>query len=991
MRGRAGSGPAGVPKLRAQAAVGVAGVDPTSDGVTSGIGAASAVGLATTGPTYPLGLLAWTQKGFATANGGTTDPIDTSGATMLFAHVSLANGTTVSVTDNKGNSWHLYDAEDDAFTGFSGVAASQIYVCDNTPLTVGPGHTVSATGANTKASIQFSAWRSSTPWTIGQIQSDGGTLPHGAGGSVTTVGTNELVLTMVTSRGSPIVSVGSGFAIFGILPGDTNAYPSGVACRIYPTASASLDPIWTDVDGVRSAVQTITFQGGNWGDGIFGAGSATGTSTVSAEGVGTIPGASGLASGVGFASAGSDPATVFWQAAGTRIVKSNVGLDAEEVASAGYTTARASKPHTTGLWYCEIEVISGVGFNQAFGVSDDTTPAGSGLDVYNPAQCGGTRQDGFSFLNGFTAPGSALLGTVNVGTRIGLAIDCDHQELYLANNNSWIGSANPVTRTNPRIAWSGQAGINIYPWVSLQAGKVRIHASAATQTYAAPTGYTAWGDTPAVSTGVGSSSGHGTATGISPPPTGTRLVAHAEGYGGTTGGVTNSADTTGANILILHTTQFNVATVSDSKGNTWTLLGYTDNGSIRDYVYYVDSQTPLVGAGHTVTYGGSDTYSSAELLAFYIPGPWTFDEIGGVAGTTPTGPSLTTEQADELVISTAAGDGPGVSFISVTDGFTIITSGAGVGGFNFVTASAFKVQPSLATIQAIWTATSPNSAATQIFAFKPTIAVADTIGAALGTGAASGQGRSDARSVGVSAGTGTAISTGRADSYIIGNAAGLGEAVGIAEAGTTTGDATGTGSATGVGRSDKYGVSSTAGLGTATAVGRADFHAVGGAAGVGSAVGIAGAADIGAVGNAAGVGSAVGQAAAGAADGYATGLGIATGVGRADARADGVAAGSGTASGFSAASGRPPVIWLPPSQVPTRHDAVAPGALLTLAVSLLAGRATGEIVRSPEEIIRSSDATASGDLLVLTFEISVIGSASGFDAIKHDNEFMLMV
>jgi hypothetical protein len=120
-------------------------------------------------------------------------------------------------------------------------------------------------------------------------------------------------------------------------------------------------------------------------------------------------------------------------------------------------------------------------------------------------------------------------------------------------------------------------------------------------------------------------------------------------------------------------------------------------------------------------------------------------------------------------------------------------------------------------------------------------------------------------------------------------------------------------------------------------------------------------------------------------------LGIATGVGRADARADGVAAGSGTASGFSAASGRPPVIWLPPSQVPTRHDAVAPGALLTLAVSLLAGRATGEIVRSPEEIIRSSDATASGDLLVLTFEISVIGSASGFDAIKHDNEFMLMV
>lgn len=77
----------------------------------------------------------------------------------------------------------------------------------------------------------------------------------------------------------------------------------------------------------------------------------------------------------------SIPSTT-WGDAGTQIVKSNANLDANNPVSS-WSSVRANTPHTTGKWYCEIQAIQ-VSSSMVFGVADDSTSAGSGLDVTSP-------------------------------------------------------------------------------------------------------------------------------------------------------------------------------------------------------------------------------------------------------------------------------------------------------------------------------------------------------------------------------------------------------------------------------------------------------------------------------------------------------------------------------------------------------------------------------------------------------------------------------
>lgn len=73
------------------------------------------------------------------------------------------------------------------------------------------------------------------------------------------------------------------------------------------------------------------------------------------------------------------------------------------------------------------------------------------------------------------------------------------------------------------------------------------------------------------------------------------------------------------------------------------------------------------------------------------------------------------------------------------------------------------------------------------------------------------------------------------------------------------------------------------------------------------------------------------------------------------------------------------------------YDAVARGARLILDIRLLPGRAIGVIAAPAEPLPDATHGTAAGALLVL--EIGIVaraGSASGFDAIAHDNEFLLL-
>jgi hypothetical protein len=69
---------------------------------------------------------------------------------------------------------------------------------------------------------------------------------------------------------------------------------------------------------------------------------------------------------------------------------------------------------------------------------------------------------------------------------------------------------------------------------------------------------------------------------------------------------------------------------------------------------------------------------------------------------------------------------------------------------------------------------------------------------------------------------------------------------------------------------------------------------------------------------------------------------------------------------------------------PQRRNAVAPGALLVLDISLFPGRAIGVV--SP--VVVPIDAAAVGKTIYLTVEL-IAGQASGDGEIEYDNAFLL--
>lgn len=93
--------------------------------------------------------------------------------------------------------------------------------------------------------------------------------------------------------------------------------------------------------------------------------------------------------------------------------------------------------------------------------------------------------------------------------------------------------------------------------------------------------------------------------------------------GSATGGTTPAINTTGATLIILSTTYSSSATVSDSKGNTWTgLTTKTTGGGATAQLFYCLS--PTTDSAHTFTISGvvgaiiATAFSSATAPAFDV-------------------------------------------------------------------------------------------------------------------------------------------------------------------------------------------------------------------------------------------------------------------------------------------------------------------------------------------------------------------------------------
>lgn len=438
---------------------------------------------------------------------------------------------------------------------------------------------------------------------------------------------------------------------------------------------------------------------------------------------------------------------------------------------------------------------------------------------------------------------------------------------------------------------------------------------------------------------------NGTWEDLRPSPAGVSgLVVSQEIYGGAnSSNLVTGVDTTGANLLVAHITRFSGFTLpglTDNKGNVWTRVGQRgDNnndgaaggsaGTSDSLIYFVDSKTPNVGPGHTLSWTGSGVYGSVQFAAFAsTTGKWSRDETTGIGGNYPlTLPAITPNETNELFFTGTASLG---ALWTISDSFTIIGSHPYTAGVNIGASFAYKIVSSSGTaITPIWSSgTSPG--ATTLAAFKgdwvPSATGAAGAGAASGLGSAAGTSRTDARLAGSAAGTGSASGIGRSSSASDGvsSAASLAGAAGrtdaiSAAASSAIGAAIGA-SAAGL---DVYGAGLAVSATAAAAVSLVDTETVGSSAALSAAIaagvtglqgvaasaaaGLAAAAsqsDVRSAASSAAIGAAIG---ASSADLHVSGAGLAAGIGAAgagayaDFRALGSAASLSTASAVGAA------------------------------------------------------------------------------------------
>lgn len=204
------------------------------------------------------------------------------------------------------------------------------------------------------------------------------------------------------------------------------------------------------------------------------------------------------------------------------------------------------------------------------------------------------------------------------------------------------------------------------------------------------------------------------ATGITP------VVTNVTPVGAANGATTASADTTGANFIVVPKVYYSLATeptLSDSKSNSYSCLpAYVLSGT-QSLRICVSSVSTTVGSGHTVTCTGVGSFCAIGMMAFSGLVSATVDqETGnhGVPGTCPNtsdSGTITPSTNNQLVI-TAIGTSTGTGMSVAPGSFTLAGTLDFLTGTHWGVGLAYEVQTTATARQASWTITSGCSAAT---------------------------------------------------------------------------------------------------------------------------------------------------------------------------------------------------------------------------------------------------------------------------------------
>ena len=198
------------------------------------------------------------------------------------------------------------------------------------------------------------------------------------------------------------------------------------------------------------------------------------------------------------------------------------------------------------------------------------------------------------------------------------------------------------------------------------------------------------------------------------------LVAQTKASGANTF-TTSAIDTTGANLLVIFVSRYSVtsATLSDSKGNSWTKLSNASGTNIVGSFFYCTN--PTVGSGHTFTLTGTSIYAVIAVQAWSganTVAPFDAENIGtpGTGTSIATG-SVSPSVNDELVVAGLTTNS--TDTFGINSSFTISGQEPFTLNVNFGGAMAYLVQTTKGAVNPTWSWTNSANAAAAIACFKP--------------------------------------------------------------------------------------------------------------------------------------------------------------------------------------------------------------------------------------------------------------------------------
>lgn len=188
---------------------------------------------------------------------------------------------------------------------------------------------------------------------------------------------------------------------------------------------------------------------------------------------------------------------------------------------------------------------------------------------------------------------------------------------------------------------------------------------------------------------------------------------------------TSGIDTSGMSFLCVAVADYNgvaVGTLSDSKGNTWTALTTYTGTYSRMVLYYVNSNTPTVGTGHTFTYTRTGSFPAICVISASGTAAAPFDvQNGASAPFTSAGPlatgSVTPTYHNSLIISGNCNDSPAQTH-SINSSFTITNQQLWGSGTNDGCAMAYKIQTTATAENPQWSWPSATGVSVAIAVFK---------------------------------------------------------------------------------------------------------------------------------------------------------------------------------------------------------------------------------------------------------------------------------